>query len=235
MSARSKAWQRESLSEKITEKVQRAKLRLAGVSESLELPLDFSRDGARDRRAGLVPISISPESVRMLEVLAQAQHTTLFSVLLAAYGATLSRLANQRSVVIGSPVSGRTHAECDRIVGFLVNMLVVPLTIKAESDPLELISQAKANVEAALVDQDLPFDRLVEDLGVHRSLAQTSVFQAMFSFQNMSETSLALEGLLVSPVSVHLPTVKYDLSLHLSRDNSLRRASPCSIPVLNRY
>ena len=123
----------------------------------------------------------------MLEGLAQAQHTTLFSVLLAIYGATLSRLANQRSVVIGSPVSGRTHAECDRIVGFLVNMLVVPLTIKADSDPLELIAQAKANVEAALVDQDLPFDRLVEDLGVHRSLAQTPVFQAMFSFQNMSE------------------------------------------------
>ena len=72
--------------------------------------------------------------------------------------------------MIGSPVAGRDRAEADGLIGFLVNTLALPLSVGGMCDGRTLIGRARASVEAALVDQDLPFERLVEDLGVTRSL-----------------------------------------------------------------
>jgi nonribosomal peptide synthetase DhbF len=209
------AWQQLTLDEDLAAKVTRAKERLANAPELLSLPLDHPRDPERTRTAGYLPITLASELGRSIEALARREHTTVFTVLLAAYGATLARLARQAEVVIGSPVAGRTRIETEGLIGFLVNTLALPIAVDEHSSGHTLIARTRTSVEAALVDQDLPFERLVEELGVNRSLAHTPVFQAMFAYQEQAEAPFALGQLECITEFVGLPTAKCDLTLSL--------------------
>jgi len=114
--------------------------------------------------------------------------------------------------VIGSPVSGRSHVETESLIGFLVNTLAIPVSIDATCDGIELIARAKKSVEEALIDQDLPFERLVDGLGVERSLSQTPVFQASFTFAMEDEIentgNVQFEGMNVKVLDVIPKLVK---------------------------
>ncbi|MEY3672800.1 MAG: hypothetical protein RI904_2457, partial [Pseudomonadota bacterium] len=217
------AWQLQTLEPLLDEKIERAKQRLGELPESLSLPLDFPREAKRARRAGHQPLELSAELTQALSALATREGTTLFAVLLGSFAATLGRLANQNAVVIGAPVSGRTRMETEDLIGFLVNTLAVPIRIDSECSGFDLIARARSSLEDALADQDLPFERLVDGLGVARSLAQTPLFQAMFSYQNELSEALNFEGLSVDVEPVYLPTAKCDLTLHmvLSARNTL--------------
>ena len=208
-------WQQESLTDELPQKVSRAKARLAGCPELLTLPLDHPRLADRARRAELVPVSISATLTTQLIALAQTERTTLFTVLLAAFGATLARIARQQLVVIGSPVSGRDDTEIEGIVGYLLNTLALPVSIENHCTGQQLIARVRAGVEEALSDQDLPFEKLVEELGAPRSLAHTPVYQAMFSFQTQGEQEFSLGELVCAAESVGLPSAKTDLTLYL--------------------
>ena len=198
-------------------KVERAKERLQEAPELLTLPLDFQRDPMRARQSGLVEFVIPHAIASHLEQIAQQSNTTLFTVLLAVYAATLSRIASQQTVVIGSPVSGRNQIETKDLIGFFVNTLAIPLSIDATTTGIELVAQARSVVQNALIDQDLPFERLVEDLGVSRSLSHTPVFQAMFSFQAADTNSidLRLENLAINEIGTAISQAKFDLHLYL--------------------
>jgi amino acid adenylation domain-containing protein len=216
-------WQQLSLESSLAPKLERARQRLANMPELLTLPLDHPRTAQRARRAGYLPVSIPAHIVQQLERLAQTQGTTLFTVLLAAYGATLSRLAGQTEIVIGAPVAGRNHNAIENLVGFLLNTLALPISIAGDCTGLTLIERTRETVEAALSDQDLPFEKLVEGLNLSRSLVNTPVFQAMFAFQSDAIPRFSLEGLACHAEAVSLPTAKFDLTLHLSKgaDGSL--------------
>jgi non-ribosomal peptide synthetase component F len=135
--------------------------------------------------------------------------------MLAAYGATLGRLAGQQEVVIGSPVAGRNRMETEGIVGFLVNTLALPLSL-SEATGSELIARARTSVEAALVDQDLPFERLVEDLGITRTYGDNPLFQASLAFQSYGELNLTLGNLICTSETATLSRAKFDLGLFLT-------------------
>ncbi|MCX7221831.1 MAG: condensation domain-containing protein, partial [Burkholderiales bacterium] len=210
------AWQQASLEHGLEAKVARAKTRLANAPESLTLPLDYSRDPERMRRAAYMSVRVEPAVVQALEALARRENTTLFTVVLAGYGATLSRLAGQDEVVIGSPVAGRSRVETEGLIGFLVNTLALPISLSGPCTIKELIRRTRVSVEEALIDQDLPFDRLVESLDVVRSLSHTPVFQAMLAFQSQEQVELKLGELTCSFEAVTLPRAKLDLNLALS-------------------
>ena len=207
-------------------KVERAKARLQEAPELLTLPLDFQRDPLRARRSKLVDVAIPQVVAKNIEKIAQQNNTTIFTVLLAVYAATLSRIANQQTVVIGSPVSGRNQIETKDLIGFFVNTLAIPLRIDKNTTGIELVAQARGVVQNALIDQDLPFERLVEDLGVSRSLSHTPVFQTMFSFQAAENdpVDLHLESLAISEISTSIAQAKFDLHLYLKpiEDGSIR-------------
>jgi len=214
------AWQQASLAAGIDAKVAAARQRLAVAPDSLALPLDHPRRAERARRAGWLDVTLPASLVAQLEALARRENATLFAVLFAAYGATLGRLAGQDAVVIGAPVAGRSRLEAEGLVGFLVNTLALPLSLAGGCTGRDLIARARENVEAALIDQDLPFERLVEELGVPRSLAQTPVFQAMLAFQTEPPAALDLAGLTVMAEPVSLPQAKFDLTLFLAPDGT---------------
>ena len=217
-------WQQLSLQANIEPKLERARKRLADMPELLTLPVDHPRTAQRAHRAGYLPVNIPAQTVHQLEQLARDQGTTLFTVVLAAYAATLSRLAGQQDVVIGAPVAGRNHTSLENIVGFLLNTLALPISTEGECSGISLIARARKSVEEALNDQDLPFERLLEGLNLTRSLVNTPVFQAMFAFQSDATPSFSFEDLVCKSQTVDLPTAKFDLTLHLSKeaDGTLR-------------
>ena len=210
-------WQQQSLQTNLELKLERARQRLGGMPELLTLPLDYPRTAQRARRAGYLPVQIPAQTVRQLEALAIAQDTTLFTVVLALYAATLARLAGQTEVVIGAPVAGRNHGHTENMVGFLLNTLALPISISDGVCASELINQCRKTVQEALDDQDLPFERLIDSLNLSRSFLYTPVFQAMLAFQYESAPNFALQGLNCSSTLLSSATAKFDLTLHLNK------------------
>jgi nonribosomal peptide synthetase DhbF len=211
------AWQREWLEGSGALKAQSEswQKQLAGIPELLGLPVDFARAADRSREAGYHPIQISAPTARTLQSLANAHQTTVFTVLIALFGTLLGRLANQTDVVIGSPVAGRSSEQVDGLVGFFVNTLALRVDSSGHPDLHSLIERTKQSVTHALAHQDLPFERLVEDLGVSRSLSHTPVFQAMLAWHIQDAPSITLEGLTLEPIKVASNRAKYDLTLYL--------------------
>lgn len=214
------AWQQASLEESLEEKVFRARKRLSLVPSELTLPLDHARTSDRSRQAKHSTVTLTSDTVDLLKNLAKELKSTLYSVILTIYGVALARIASQPAVTIGVAASGRNRVETDHLIGFLVNTLAVPVSLSNHPTGRELIEESKANMEAVLNDQDLPFEILVEHLGVERSLAQTPVFQTMLNLQEKSEDSMQMAGLSVSLESILLPKAKFDLLLFLLPDQS---------------
>ncbi|MFM7007931.1 MAG: condensation domain-containing protein, partial [Betaproteobacteria bacterium] len=212
------AWQREWLESSGELQIQseswRAQLR--GIPEQLSLPVDYERDPNRSRLAGYERIEISAQTARVLQSLANTHRTTVFTVMIALFGAFLGRLSNQTDVVVGSPVAGRTIDQVEGLIGFFVNSLALRVDASDSPDLHGLIERAKASITHALEHQDLPFDRLVEDLGVSRSLSHTPVFQAMLVWQADENSAITLEGLELDLLPVSLERAKFDITLSVS-------------------
>ena len=208
-------WQEASLKKKLPDKLKRAKERLVDIPEQLTLPVDHPRHPDRDHKAGYVSVLLEATTVQKMTALAQESQTTIFAVLLATYGATLSRIAGQTHIVIGSPIAGRTRSETEQIVGFFLNTLAIPLFFDKGISARELIQQTKTQLQGAISDQDLPFELLVEEMGVARSLDHTPVFQTLLSFQNQGESAFEFVDLRTEKIAIGQATAKVDLTFVL--------------------
>lgn len=219
------AWQHKFFEEATLEdnslitKVERARLRLNGFESQLDLPTDFPRELGRQRRAKSHDFLISKNLVDRLEALAIQVNTTPFSVVMAAFALCLSKISRQQRVVIGSPVAGRSHEDIQSIVGFFVNTLAIPVDIENAVTCKDLLEQVKKSIQECLIDQDLPFERLVEELGVSRSLNYSPVFQAVLSFHTQDMGNLEFQDLVWSQENALIPIAKYDLNLHMGSDD----------------
>jgi amino acid adenylation domain-containing protein len=211
------AWQRAWLEDsgELERQSQSWQTQLAGIPERLSLPTDYPRDASRSRTARFLPIEISAQTTAHLQSLANKHQTTLFTVLVALYGTLLGRLSNQSDVVIGSPVAGRTTAQIEGLVGFFLNTLALRVDASGHPDLDTLIARVKSSVNHALTHQELPFERLVEDLGVTRSLSHTPVYQASLSWQTQEAVELSLGDLSIKSMPIGVEQAKSDLALYL--------------------
>ncbi|NBT22899.1 MAG: KR domain-containing protein, partial [Methylocystaceae bacterium] len=219
------AWQREWFEESGELKRQLAYWRevLSGAPDFLSLPTDYRRTADRSREAGYAPVQIDSKTTQALEALAQMHGTTLFAVLMGLYGSLLGRLARQEEVLIGFPVAGRDQVEIEGLIGFFVNTLVLRVDVSGSPRVYDLIERVKQRSVGALSHQDAPFDRLVEDLAVERSLSHTPLFQAMFAWLDQGELRFKLGETTLENLNAQLPTAKFDVTLLLGRksDGSL--------------
>ena len=191
--------------------------RLEGAPALLSLPTDRPRLAERRRRAGIAALSLPPEVTRGLEALATAHGTTLFTAVLAGLAALLSRLAGQDEVVIGVAVAGRNRPELEPVVGFFANILPLRLAPGHESGT-GLLREARDALLDALAHQEVPFERLVEDLAIPRQLAHEPVFQVMLTWRSDDMLAgLALPGLVAEPLEVSVSEAKTDLTFDLCR------------------
>ncbi|HVR10301.1 MAG TPA: amino acid adenylation domain-containing protein, partial [Thermoanaerobaculia bacterium] len=160
--------------------------RLAGSPALLLLPTDRPRPARREARGGALPFRLDGAPTVALETLARRSGTTLFMVLLAAFQALLSRYSGQRLVSVGTPVAGRRRIELEGLVGLFVNTLVLRGDLAGDPGFQPLLERVRETVLEADAHQDLPFEKLVEELSPRRSLAYSPLFQVMLAWQDMA-------------------------------------------------
>ncbi|HEX6913102.1 MAG TPA: amino acid adenylation domain-containing protein, partial [Longimicrobium sp.] len=148
--------------------------------------------------------------------LSHAEGATLFMTLLAAWQLLLARYSGQDDVAVGTPIAGRTRLETEGLIGFFVNTLVLRTELGGAPTFRALLGRVRETTLGAYQHQDIPFEKLVEELKVERSLSHTPLFQVMFTLQNNAREALDLGGLQAEPVAAEGEVAKFDLSLTLA-------------------
>ncbi len=186
----------------------------------LNLPGAVSRSSAQchrvQRHRGASQLLELPQSLLdALEELSQQAGVTLFMTLLAAFQTLLHRYTEQTDIAIGSPIANRHRSELEGLIGFLVNSLVLRTNLAGDPTFREALDRVREVTLAAYDHQDLPFEKLVEELQPIRSLGQNPLFQVVFALQNTPMEQLVLPGLVLSPVELETRTARFDLELYV--------------------
>ena len=184
---------------------------LRGLPAELTLPADRVRPPLPSYTGGSVPIFLGPDLHRRLIDLARESRATLFMVVHAGLTALLTRLGAGTDIPIGSPVSGRGAVAVQDLVGLFVNTLVLRLDTSGDPSFRELVTRARRGDLAAYSHQDLPFERLVDDLNPERSLSRNPLFQVMLTFQGEKWPDFTLDGCRASMTDVSIRAAKVDL------------------------
>ncbi len=215
------AWQRGWLEgEVLRSHIEYWRERLRGARTVLDLPSDRPRPPVQTFRGTVRPLALPAALVGTLAGLGRRQGATLFMTLLAAWQAVLYRYTGQDDILVGSPVAGRDRRELEGLIGLFVNTVVLRGEL-ADADGREvtfagLLERIRATALGAFAHQDLPFERLVDELRVERSLARHPVFQTVFAFNNTPWEGLSLPGVTLEPLTVESGTTKVDLLLALA-------------------
>ena len=207
-------WQQQQLQgHRLAEHLAFWRQHLAGAPPLLELPTDFPRPAAQ-RYQGAQLSSLLPAALRdELQALSQREGVTLFMTLLAAFQTLLQRYTQQDQIVTGTPAAGRTTSETETLIGFFVNTLALRGDLSGDPTFQELLARTRQRALGAYAHQELPFERLVEELQPVRSLSYSPVFQVMFALQNGPVAESDWAGLKLHPVRLPGRTAKFDLSL----------------------
>jgi amino acid adenylation domain-containing protein len=211
-------WQRERLQGAVLEDLLAYwRERLAGAPAVLALPADRARPAMQSYRGALHTFSLPAELSRRIRALALREGATPFMVLLAGFKALLARLTGQRDIVVGTPIANRTQLELEGLIGFFVNTLALRIKLDGDLSFRDLIARVRETTLAAFAHQDLPFERLVEDLQPQRNLSHHPVFQIMFAmntFEPLQSTAAASDADDYRETGVG--TAKFDFSLMMS-------------------
>ncbi len=219
-------WQREYLSGEVLERqVEYWRQQLAGAAPVLELPADRVRPAVQSYRGASVRFAVGQEVTNGLKALSQREGVTLFMTLLAAFKVLLYRYTGQEDIVVGSPIAGRTRAEVENLIGFFVNTLVLRTDLSGAPGFRELLGRMRETALGAYAHQDVPFEKLVDELRPERDLSYSPLFQVLFVLQNVAPEELQLAGLELQFLEVTNETVKFDLTLTVAEEAEGLRAS----------
>ncbi|MDY7092225.1 MAG: MupA/Atu3671 family FMN-dependent luciferase-like monooxygenase [Acidobacteriota bacterium] len=211
-------WQRSWLQgEALERQLSYWRRQLAGAPTLLELPTDRPRPEVQRFAGATRSFELSEDLSRGFRQLARESEVTHFMALLAAYQVLLHLASGQPDVLVGTPVAGRTAVETEGLIGFFANLLVLRGRFGEELSFRRVLEQTRQLTLGAASHQDLPFDKLVEELGVERSLAHNTLFQATFTFDNVPREAVTFEGLTFVPVEAEVQRSPYDLNLIVGR------------------
>jgi amino acid adenylation domain-containing protein len=218
-------WQRQWLEGEVLEaQLSYWKKQLDGIP-TLRLPTDRPRPAVQTFRGARQSLMLPKPLTEALKKLSQRERVTLFMMLLAAFQTLLHRYAGQDDIVVGSPIAGRSWLETEGLIGFLVNSLVMRADLSGDPTFRELLARVRTMALDAYAHQDLPFERLVEELQPERDLSHNPLFQVMFAFQNVPRQTLELPGLRESPIKLSNGTAKFDLTFSMIEEADLLRGS----------
>jgi non-ribosomal peptide synthetase component F len=191
------------------------KRQLEGMT-SLELPTDRPRPAVQSFRGEQLTFELSRELSQSLHQLSRQAGATIFMTLLAAFQTLLSRETGQEDIVVGADMANRNRKETEDLIGFFVNMLVLRTSLAGDPSFRELLGRVREVALGAYAHQDVPFEMLVEELGIERDLSRNPIFQVVIVLQNATTGMLELPGLRLEPVAVDSGQVPFDLVLSMS-------------------
>jgi hypothetical protein len=207
-------WQEKRLEEGLMNKqLSYWKGRLAGAQTRLNLPADRPRPEAQTYKGMKEAFLLPPDLHRSLRVLSRAERVTLFMTLLTAFNVLLHRSTEQEDILVGTPVAGRNQLETECLIGLFINNIVLRTDLSGNPKFKELLQRVSRDTWAAYANQDLPFEKLVEELQPDRRLSHTPLFQVAFGLQNVPNHELELPGLKLSPVEFQQEVARFDLTL----------------------
>jgi amino acid adenylation domain-containing protein len=184
---------------------------------ALELPFDRSRPAVASARGGRVPFIIDPILTSSLKALGLREGATLFMTLLAAFQVLLQRYSGQDDIAVGVPIAGRSRPELEGLIGFFINTLVLRGDLSGDPSFADYLARVRARSLDAYAHQDLPFEKLVEELAPRRDLSRNPLFQISFSLQNAPLPQWHLTGLDVQAVEgIVASSAKFDLHLSVT-------------------
>jgi amino acid adenylation domain-containing protein len=217
------AWQRQWLQGAVLEQqLDYWKQQLAGAPAVLSLPADRPRPPRQTFKGGRVRQSMSQELSEQLQQLSRRHGVTLYMTLLAAFQLLLGRYSGQEDVVVGTPIANRTRRELEGLIGFFANTLVLRTELSGNPTFAELLRRVREVCLGAYQHQDLPFEKLVEELQPERSLSHSPIFQVMFILQNNQAAGFAqrLPDLEIKARGVESEAAKFDLTLSVGQSEA---------------
>ncbi|NHC34669.1 non-ribosomal peptide synthetase [Scytonema millei] len=181
----------------------------------LNLPTDRTRPAVQTYHGATQSLKLPKTLTQSLEALSQQASVTLFMTLLAAFQTLLHRYTGQEDIAVGSPIANRKHSQIEPLIGFFVNSLVLRVDLSNNPTFRELLERVRQVTLGAYAHQDLPFEKLVEELHPERDLSRNPLFQVVFALQNAPMQPLELPGLTLNPLKFDVTTTRFDLELHL--------------------
>ena len=204
-------WQSRRLSgETLAREIEHWREKLAGVPPFLELPTDRPRPPVQTFGGRSLPLWLEPELTGRLSALALETGTTLFMVLLAGFETLLGIYSGAEDLAVGTPIAGRNRAELEGLIGFFVNSLVLRADLSGDPSFVDLLGRVREDTLSGYTHQDLPFEKLVEEVKPERSRAHSPIFQVMFALQNAPMGGGSeLPGLTMRPLAGSETAAKY--------------------------
>ncbi len=210
-------WQRRWLSGEVLERqLAYWKETLGGSPPVLELPTDKPRPAVQTFEGSFLTGEIGPELTEALKDLSRREGVSLYMTLLAAFKTLLARYAGQEEVVVGTPIANRNWIDIENLIGFFVNTLVLRTDLSRNPPFNELLKRIREVTLGAFAHQDVPFEKLVEELQPERDLSRTPLFQVMFSLQNAPMPPLELAQVTMTLLQDETTTAQFDLTLDVT-------------------
>ena len=195
---------------------------LTGAPALLDLPTNRPRTEQRTPLGRAVPVNISQQLSDRLAKLGRSEQCSLFMTSLALFAVLLCRYTGEEDICIGAPVAGRIKPELDDLIGFFVNSLVFRLDLSRNPSFRGLLRRVRERVVEALEFQDVPFDRVVEEMNPERTPAYSPLFQVAFAFRNSSRAANGSSDTYIREISASgTGTAMYDVTLHMSEGSGL--------------
>jgi amino acid adenylation domain-containing protein len=192
---------------------------------TLELPTDRVRPAVQTYRGARIGFALGQEETAALKELSRREGATLFMVLLAAFQVLLSRYSGQTDIIVGTDIANRNQAETEELIGFFVNQLVLRTQLSRNPTFKQLLTQVREICLQAYAHQDVPFEKLVEELQPERDLSRSPLFQVKLVLQNAPVGALQMENLRFSDAGGEGQTAKFDLLLNLHENNGILRGN----------
>ncbi|MGB9179571.1 MAG: condensation domain-containing protein, partial [Pyrinomonadaceae bacterium] len=209
-------WQRKRLQGQMLEQqLNYWKQQLSGDLPVLELPVDRRRPQRQSFRGAQQWLKLPVQLQATLKELSRREGVTLFMTLLAAFQTLLARYTGAAHITVGSPIANRTRPELEGLIGFFVNTLVLRTDVSGNPRFTELLQRVREVCLGAYAHQDVPFEKLVEELQPERSLSHQPLFQVVFALQNTPMSNLQVKGLQLTQMEADSNTAKFDLVLNM--------------------
>jgi amino acid adenylation domain-containing protein len=189
--------------------------RLAGAPALLALPTDRPRTSEQSSRGATAFVVLSSSLAERARSLGRNERASLFMVLLAGFKVLLARYSEQDDIVVGTPVANRPFEEAESLIGHLTNAVALRTQLSEELSFREVVGRVRETSLEAFSHQDVPFEKVVEQVGAERRLGKTPIFQVMFVLQNSPASPLELTGIEVATVTVPNTTTMVDLTMEV--------------------